>query len=184
METKKEIRKRILEKRRALTPDEVHRYSELICRRILESPEYAKAEDLCLYMPIRNEAEVTLLIEPAKTAGKGVWIPKVIGEEMIFNAYDEEKMVEDGPFHIRESASDLVLTPGEDTLIIMPGAVFDGKCNRIGYGGGYYDRFLEKHPECMTMAAAFDLQLVEALPAETHDIRPGSVVTESRRIDR
>ena len=177
--TKKELRKEILEKRKAMTSKEVEDRSRRICSRVRETDLYAKATDICIYMPIRNEVDVTLLAGPARTDGKNIWIPKVIGEEMIFNAYDEDRLEVSESFGILESTSDIVLDPGETTLIIMPGAVFDRAGNRIGYGGGFYDRYLEKYPDCMTIAVCYDIQIVESIPAEKHDIRPQIIVTES-----
>ncbi len=68
-------------------------------------------------------------------------------------------------------------------LMIMPGAAFDRSCNRIGYAGGFYDRYLERFPACETMALAFSLQITEEIPAEAHDRKPSCIITESGIID-
>ncbi len=68
-------------------------------------------------------------------------------------------------------------------LMIMPGAAFDRRCNRIGYAGGFYDRYLERFPGCETMALAFSLQITEEIPAEAHDRKPSCIITESGIID-
>lgn len=183
MKTKKEMRKEILKIRKAMEPEKVRELSEIICRRVRETESYKGCTSLCIYMPINNEAEADLLIDPAREDGKKVYIPKVIGDEMVFNAYDPELMREDGAFHIRESESKDVLEPDERTLIIMPGSVFDLQGHRIGYGGGYYDKYLSRYPMCRTMAICFDLQIVEKLPAEAHDICPQVIVSERRVIE-
>ena len=67
--------------------------------------------------------------------------------------------------------------PGEATLVAMPGAVFSKSHDRIGYGGGYYDRYLSEHPQCRTMAVCHDLQIVDDLPCEPFDRRVDEVVT-------
>ena len=176
--TKNELRKEVLGRRAALTEGEVAEKSREICRRIREMDVYEKARDICIYMPIRNEVDVTLLLEPAREGGKTVWIPKVLGEAMEFNEYDEDSLEISGSFGIPESTSEVFLEPDDKTLIVMPGAVFDREGNRIGYGGGFYDRYLEKHPDCRTIAVCYELQLVDHIPAETHDIRPEAIVTE------
>ena len=181
---KKELRKKILALRAALTEQQVRERSEVICRRICGMDVYAKTRDICIYMPIRNEVDVTALIEPARRDGKGIWIPRVTGEEMIFNRYDEDMLEPSEPYGILESASETVLEADEKTLIIMPGAVFDRIGNRIGYGGGYYDRYLQKHPCCHTIAACYELQIVDSIPAEDHDIRPDAIVTEDQTVER
>ena len=75
-----------------------------------------------------------------------------------------------------------ILEPDERTLIIMPGSVFDVHGHRIGYGGGYYDKYLARHTQCRTIAVCFDFQIVEELPAEDHDICPELIVSEKRCI--
>ena len=182
MATKKEIRKGILAARKAMDPAEVRRLSEIICGKVRETESYKGSACLCVYMPINNEVEADLLIGPALADGKKVYIPKVTGDEMIFNLYDETMLREDGAFHIRESQSEEVLQPDGNTLIIMPGSVFDQAGHRIGYGGGYYDKYLSRHPECRTIALCFDMQFVDELPAEEHDISPQMIVSEKRVI--
>jgi len=182
--TKKELRKRILGIRRSMEASRVRELSEMICRRVRETDLYLGCTSLCVYMPINNEAEADLLIEPALADGKKVYIPKVTGDEMIFNAYDSERIREDGAFHIRESASEDVLDPDERTLIIMPGSVFDVQGHRIGYGGGYYDKYLSRHPMCRTIAVCFDFQIIDELPAEAHDICPERIISEQRTVLR
>ena len=182
--TKKELRKGILARRRAMDPEEVRSRSEIICRRVLDTDLYQNAASLCVYMPINNEAEADQLIGPALADSKRVYIPKVTGDEMVFNAYEEHEIMEEGAFHIRESGSEDVLTPDETTLIIMPGSVFDLDCHRIGYGGGYYDKYLERHPRCRTIAICFDFQIIDSLPAEDHDISPELVISDLRTLAR
>ena len=135
------------------------------------------ATDVCLYMPTRNEVDVLLLAEPAEAAGKRVWVPKVVEKAtgkgdakaagtMVFNRFTglgEEDIIT-GAYDIRESRSDEILEPGEGTLIIMPGAVFTPWRDRIGYGGGFYDKYLSEHPQCKTIGGCFDLQVVDELP--------------------
>ena len=181
---KKELRRTILRQRRAMEPARVRELSQIICRRVEETDAYRNASSLCVYMPINNEVEADLLIPSAQEKGKRVYIPRVTGEEMIFNAYEPELIAERGAFHIRESDSEEILTPDEGTLVIMPGSVFDLQAHRIGYGGGYYDRYLSQHPVCSTIGVCFDFQITEQLPAEAHDISPQMVISELREIRR
>ena len=182
--SKKELRKGILAQRKAMDPEEVTARSKKIIEKIMGTDLYLGATSLCVYMPINREAEADLLIGPARGDGKNVYIPKVTGDVMVFNAYDPKLMIEDGPFHIRESLSEDILEPDDRTLIIMPGSVFDLECHRIGYGGGYYDKYLERYPQCRTIAICFDFQIVDSLPTEDHDISPELVVSDQRIIQR
>ena len=182
--TKKELRRGILAQRKALSEEEAKARSAVICARLSGSDLYREAEDICIYMPINREVDVTLLIRPAQEDGKRIWIPKVTGDEMIFNAYEEDLLAESEGFHILESSSETVLEPDGRTLVIMPGSVFDLNGNRIGYGGGYYDKYLERHPECRTAAVCYDFQIVERIPAEAHDIRPEYIFGETKTLQR
>ena len=186
--TKKEIRKQILAERRALDEETVALASQVVCRKVLGIDAYEEAEDVCLYMPIRNEIDAMLLAEPAMAEGKRVWVPKVIEKHsakgagagvMRFNAYTGEDDIVTGAYDIRESTSEEFLEPTDKTLIIMPGAVFTPWRDRIGYGGGFYDRFLDEHPQCRTIALCFDLQVVDEIPTEEFDRKPDYVVSET-----
>ena len=193
--TKKEIRKAILAERLALDEETVALASQVVCRKVLGIDAYEEAEDVCLYMPFRNEIDAMLLAEPAAAEGKRVWIPKVLAKAeagtakaeagsakagtMKFNAYTGEDCLVSGAYGIRESTSEEFLEPSEKTLIIMPGAVFTPWRDRIGYGGGFYDRFLEENPQCKTIALCYDLQVVNEIPTEDFDMKPDYVVSET-----
>lgn len=186
MATKKEIRKAILAERRALDEETIALASQVICRKIMDIDIYEEAENLCLYMPINNEVDVLLLASAAVQTGKKVWVPKVIEKgtigqagEMVFNRYTGAECTVTGAYDITESTSDQILDPNDRTVIIMPGAVFTPWRDRIGYGGGFYDRFLSEHPMCKTIGACFDLQVVPELPVEEFDMKPDYVVSET-----
>lgn len=178
--TKKEIRKEILKRRAALEESVVAETSESICNIIQALELYKDAEDLCLYMPIRNEVDLAVLRKAAWEEGKRVWLPKVNGDRMEFHFFGEDSGLAEGAYGILEPETEEILDPGEATLVVMPGAVFSKAHDRIGYGGGYYDRYLSEHPQCRTLAVCHDLQIVEELPAEEHDIRPDAIVSEER----
>ena len=173
---KKELRKKILQKRAELTEQQVFAYSEAICRKILENPIYQQSNNLCLYMPIRNEVDVTLLVNPARESGKCVWLPKIIDGQMDFYLYGADTVLSESAYHIPEPLSEHRLIPDSSTLVIMPGAVFSVTHDRIGYGGGYYDRYLSKYPTCKTLAVCYDFQVVPELPGEEHDIKPDHII--------
>ena len=175
-----------------LDEETVELASQVICRKIMEIDAYEEATDVCLYMPMRNEVDVLLLAEAAEAEGKRVWVPKVIEKTtgqgtdkkagvMVFNRFTGlgEDDIITGAYDIRESSSEEILEPNETTLIIMPGAVFTPWKDRIGYGGGFYDKFLDDHPQCKTIAPCYDLQVVDELPVEAHDRKPDYVVSET-----
>jgi 5-formyltetrahydrofolate cyclo-ligase len=182
-EKKKEIRREILAKRSAMTSSEVLEQSRRICENVISTDLYQECKTLCLYMPIRNEVDVRLLLEPARADGKNVYLPKVLKDiksaeyYMEFYSYTEDTALISGAYNILEPDSDEILVPDNDTLIIMPGAVFSKDNQRIGYGGGYYDRYLAKHTGCKTIAVAYDFQILEQIPYEEHDMCPDEIIT-------
>lgn len=180
--TKKELRKTILALRRNLTAEEAAGRSRIICGRVAEQNIFRECHNICLYMPVNNEVDVTLLFDAAWSQGKSVWLPRVSGSEMQFCAYDRSTPVLVGPYHIKEPDSFVRLVPDDRTLIIMPGAVFSEKRDRIGYGGGYYDRYLEQNPMCHSIAVCYDFQIVKNVPAEAHDRKPELVVSDRNQI--
>lgn len=186
MLTKKEIRRAVLKARSELDGETAALASQVICRRILDIESYERAEDVCLYVPVNNEVDVMLLAEAAMEQGKRVWVPKVIkkGEkdqagEMVFNRYEGMDRTVTGPYDIVESLSEEILEPGENTLVIMPGVAFTWSRDRIGYGGGFYDRFLQENPQVDTIAVCYDLQVVDEIPVEESDMKPDYVVSET-----
>ena len=179
---KKELRKKILDLRSRLAADELKTQSQTISTRVTEEKAYEEAKNVCLYMPVRNEVDVSYLLKDALDSEKNVWLPKVRDNDMEFCHYDENTELVSGEYGILEPSSEYMLEPDEGTLIIMPGAVFSCKGDRIGYGGGYYDRYLERYPVCKTIAVCYDFQLLTDIPSEPHDIKPQRIISEKREI--
>lgn len=177
---KKKLRKDILTIRNNINKELVSDYSYEIINQIKALPVYLDARDVCIYMPIRNEVDLTYMVKDMRNAQKRVWLPKINDGEMEFYMYDENTMLAEGAFHILEPKSDVKLLPDKNTLVIMPGAVFDDKHNRIGYGGGYYDRYLMNNPFCSKIAVCYEFQIVADIPSEKHDIKPELIITEKR----
>lgn len=182
--TKTSLRQEMLKRRSLLTQAEVADKSQIIVRKILSLKEYISCSKLCLYSPIKNEVNIISLAESALAAGKAVYLPKVEGNIMNFCIYNHSVNLCKGAFGILEPESSSILYDDfKSTLVIMPGAVFSEKRERIGYGGGYYDRFLSEHAECTAVAVAYDFQVTSELPSEKHDIKPQKIVTENRIIE-
>ncbi len=178
-EEKKQLRREVLEKRRAMSQSEVAEKSEVICDTVLKLSELREAEKVCIYMPINNEVDVSLLTDRLRSLGKVLYIPKIGGHNMHFYKYEPDTELAPGSFGILEPVDSEILTADENTLIIMPGAVFTKNRDRIGYGAGYYDRYLKKHPEAKTLAVCYDMQLRDSIPVNANDRRPARLITES-----
>lgn len=179
METKKDIRKRMLTLRKERSMEEWKLATEQIARRVIEHPWFQNASDICVYMDIRKEVGTRQIIEEAWRLGKRVWLPRTDGPQMEFFLTENSDRLVTGAYGIQEPAGD-VMYQGDTGLMIMPGVAFDEARHRIGFGGGYYDRYLERHPELFTMAIAFEDQVLPEIPADEHDIRPMLLVTQDR----
>ncbi len=179
MASKKEIREQILKKRQALSLEEWKEKSLTIAKQIFLHPAFREETYIFAYLPIRGEVNTLPVLEEAWRQGKKTAVPKVISEtEMEFYEITSLADLSPGKFGILEPVTEK-RAETKKALILMPGAAFDRSCARIGYGGGYYDRYLKKHPQMHTAALAFDLQLVEEITAESHDIKPEYLVTET-----
>ena len=177
---KKELRREISRLRKAHTDEEIHRMSLAVKEQVLGLMEYQRAETLYAYMDYKHEVKTRDLIRCAWAQGKKVAVPKVLGQEMrFFYITSFEADLEEGSFGIQEPKEDAP-AGDEDALLLMPGVVFDLQRHRVGYGGGFYDRFLEQHPGLTTVALAFEFQVREEVPFEEFDILPAKVVTERR----
>ena len=200
-QTKREVREKALALRDALSHAERTAYSKEIVDRIIHLECYQNSSALLVYMSFRSEVETKALIEKALWDNKTVFAPAVSGKEMEFFRIASLSELKSGYQGILEPAQEVKATyrtwmrKKEDTatktLLCMPGAAFDRERNRIGYGGGYYDRYLsallsehgEWSDEIETIALAFSCQIFAKIPHEPHDLRPDRIVTEREIIE-
>ncbi|MCM1244272.1 MAG: 5-formyltetrahydrofolate cyclo-ligase [Roseburia sp.] len=187
---KQEIRKKLLAKRDALEPAWRLEASRDMMEKILVSELYQRAEIILSYSPIRSEAETGFLNRRALEQGKKLYLPKtdVRNKQMHFYPVDDLASLHEGYQGILEPEEagepDRMFagkTKGsrERVLMIMPGAGFDADGNRMGYGGGYYDRYLSRYGEYLTsIFAAFYEQKVFCIPVEPFDKKPDHIMTQ------
>lgn len=131
------------------------------------------------YADYNHEVITRYIIEQAWKDGKEVAVPKVFGKDMVFYRLTDFSQLESSYFGIPEPKEDGEKVSWEEAMMVMPGVAFDVNCNRVGYGGGFYDRFLEKHPEVCRVAVGFSFQILPEVPTEPTDIRPQVIVTEA-----
>ena len=181
-EEKKELRRKVLNERRRLFSDVVEEDSAVICEKLLAETDILKCNKICLYMPINNEVDVKLIFDRLLSLGKEIYIPKVCGQEIIFYLYEGEESLAVGSFGIMEPTSGKELEADDDTFVVLPGAVFSRERDRVGYGGGFYDRFMKKHPGIKNAAVCYDMQMYVRIPAGKHDRKPDMIITEKEII--
>lgn len=177
METKKQIRIRQKQERESLTCKQAQKLSEEICQKISRQTIFLQAETLCFYYPLGKEVNLLPLAQKALDAGKKAAFPRVEGKNMEFYEIASLEDFQEGSFHVMEPVGGKLLA-GQNALVFVPGLGFDAKGNRIGYGGGYYDRYLARHPQYMKIGTAYAIQLVKELETEVHDISMDGIATE------
>lgn len=192
-EKKRSLRKAALVKRDAMTNAKRMEKSGQIADKLFAHPWYREADFLLVYASYLSEVSTEEIIRHALLAGKRVYCPVVTGKrEMVFCALDaplSDVVLSIGfsafgkdrhgiPQPDIKACAHYVYQPVQ-SLMLMPGCVFDDQGNRIGYGGGYYDSFLEKQP-MRTIALFFDCQHTDTqIVGEPHDVVPDLILTES-----
>ena len=167
---KKALRSMIREKKRAMTPEQIQTASQRLTALFLATEEYKKAKTVYGYLPYNQEVRTVPILEQALKDGKRVAVPKIFGDEMKFICLADLNKVEKGYSGIPEPIADEPIANDETALVLMPGLAFDLKGNRMGYGGGFYDKFLEAEPGHPTVALCYDFQMLPHLDTEAHDI--------------
>lgn len=183
MERKQDIRKELLKKRNSLTEEEWEKYSKLIEEQLFSLNQYKNADILLIYASYQKEVSTYGIIKSALQDGKRIFCPKVLGPgsmefyeitslEDIMAGYKNipEPQCTEFPYHNMASSN---------ALMIMPMVGFDSCKNRLGYGGGFYDRYLQRFPDMERIALGFECQKSNSeLPAEETDKRPNLIITE------
>ena len=184
-ETKIALRRRVLEQRDAQPPAARAAAATAIAARIATLPSFRDARALLLTLPFRSEWDTAPLVHLALHAGRTVAVPRVdpLARMLTLHAItDIGRDVVAGYQGIPEPAPHCAAVPLHAIdWVLVPGVAFDTEGRRLGYGGGYYDRLLPLlDPRVARVAGAFEVQVVERVPAAPHDLRVEILVTESR----
>ena len=183
---KKDIRKEILRKRNALSLTERERADELIRKQLWSRDSYKEAQWLFVYVSYKSEVDTLEIIKKALKQNKKIAVPKVLssGYMEFYEISKAEELIEGYQGILEPDITNRQPIFAEKTegkvLMILPGAVFDRKGNRIGYGGGFYDRYLERSHNCLleTVALAYEMQMAEQIPTENFDKKVQCIITE------
>ena len=173
---KKELRRTIRERKRAMTEEEIVSRSEKLGVLFSQSEAYKAAKTIYGYLPYNQEVRTVPMLEQALKDGKRVAVPKVYGDEMKFLYLDDLSQVEKGYAGIPEPIADDPVADAAAALVLMPGLAFDPAGHRIGYGGGFYDKFLAAEPNHPTLALCYEFQMLPELHTEEHDIPVDTVL--------
>jgi 5-formyltetrahydrofolate cyclo-ligase len=165
----------MLERRNGLAPEGIARLSRRVQESVTGSKEFKSAKVVGAYYAFGSEVKTDLILEKARALGKKVALPSVEVESLTFYELSSGKYLVKGRFGIMEP---LPYGPVDKMeLLIVPGIAFDKKGYRLGYGKGYYDKFLARQG-VFSIGLGYSFQLLEGLPRGTHDRRLDAIATE------
>lgn len=177
--TKKQLRKQMRQIRDGMLAFEREEKSKEIVARFLTLPEIKQVTTIYCYVSFRSEVNTMPLLHSLWELGKCVAVPRIDENQMQFYEIASMDDLEVGYYGILEPKNACQLAQKAE-LVVMPGLAFDEKGHRLGYGGGFYDKYLETIGECKKIALAFSEQMIEDVPVEGRDIVVEKIVTEER----
>lgn len=199
MISKEKVRKKAVETRDSIDEESRQQKSEEIAKKILEADWFKEADIVLSYHAFRSEVEVDALNRAVLTQGKKLYLPKTYVKEKqirFFEITDLSKLkrgyqkIWEPTGEEPEFSFETVKEEQKKVLMIMPGTAYDDRGYRMGYGGGYYDRYLNAHEaewkmiDFMTVFAAFSEQKMILIPGERCDVKPDVIVTEKEIMQR
>lgn len=177
------IRTIMLQRRSAMLPDQVAQLSHLAQRRLATTDMFAAAQSVALYSPVHNETATSDIFALACCQGKQIFYPRVAGASLHFVRVNRLAQLVAGSFGVLEPAANLKAGRQVPELILIPGIAFDRRGHRLGYGRGFYDRYLACCPErVVRVGFSYSFQLCDVLPVSTHDQALDALVTDAETI--
>jgi len=191
---KKRLREKLLKRRDSIPPELKAQKEAAIEKRLFTLDAFKKSKSILMYVSFRSEVDTRKYLDDMLRSGKRLILPVVDSRHNVLKLYDVKDTSELAPGYmgipepnIRENRR---VTIKDIDLVVIPGTGFDAKGNRLGYGGGYYDRLLSYESKQLaeiehipTIALAFEEQIGEDIPAEPHDITVDMIITDERLID-
>ena len=181
------IRKQMKQLRADMTRTERFEKSMQIFEQLITVPEFKRADRIYTYVSMDNEIDTIMLIDYSLSLEKRVFVPRVSGKDMEFYEISDISELNPGYMGIYEpDINGREPDYSRTGFMCMPGLAFDKSHNRIGYGGGFYDRYLSVENKLYKAALAYEAQLLESIPAQYGDVRPDMIVTEEniyRKLD-
>jgi len=180
---KRALRREVVARRDAVSERRRAAASIEIAERVAQMQEAANAGSAMVFWSFGSEVDTAPLIERLVADGKTVTLPRIEGSDIVPVTFVPGEPVTRTSFGAMEPADGRVLDPSEVDLVIVPGVAFDRSGHRVGYGAGYYDRFLPRTADgTPAVAIAFALQVVPEVPTGAMDRRVDAIVTEAEVI--
>lgn len=179
--SKTTLRKLVLEKRDAVAVDTRKKWDEEVIKRIIHSEFYINSSSIFTFVSFGSEVNTHQIINLALNDNKIIYVPKIKSKEKGIEIFRINSLsdLKPGYFGILEPSENCSAADSSDIdLILMPGVAFDRQGGRLGYGAGFYDRFLTKMNKKITkIALAYQLQVVDSVPMESSDVRIDGIIT-------
>ncbi len=183
-ERKAELRGRMRALRASIPPVERTRMSGMIEARLFEVPAIADARSVLVFLSFGSEVDTAGIVGRLVEDGRRVAVPFVAHDEMHAASYRPGDPVVGSTYGAKEPAGRRIVPPGDIDLVVSPGLAFDRSGYRLGYGGGYFDRFLRRTRHgCVRTGIAFDLQVLDDVPHGHEDERIGLLITDRDTIE-
>lgn len=179
---KGQIRRQMLAARCKLTAQEAAQAGKAVARHLATLTEYRQARWIYCYIGYNQELPTEDILRLAQTDGKKIAVPKVLGKALIFVVLEDLGQIQPGYRGIPEPLADGPIASDSQGLVLVPGLAFDGQGHRVGYGGGFYDRFLHREPAHPTIGLCYAFQLIPQVPFTPYDIAVKKVITPERII--
>ena len=182
--THDELRQRNRKLRAALSQDRLNKAADALCERLIALPEYQRSQHIAAYFAVNGEIGLDPLIDHALASGKNIYLPNLDQQSLRFSPYFRDQKMRINKFKLPEPdvSDDEMLQPGELDLVLAPLVVFDADCNRIGMGGGFYDRSFAFRKQGIDkpvlIGVAHEIQKVDRLIPQEWDVRLDKVVTD------
>ncbi len=179
MNDKRQLRQKIKQLKQALSPEQRAELSGKICAAIASLPGFDETSRIMLYHALPDEVDTSPMLT-AWHERKQFYLPVVRGNDLIVSPYSPQS-IKQGAFGIWEPSDIQETDPASMEWIIVPGVAFDRRANRLGRGKGFYDRLLAQ-THALKIGIGYDLQLLDEIPCEPHDIKMDMIVTENNII--
>lgn len=179
---KKDLRHKMILLRKDVSVEKRMEYSNKILNRLIHMPEYRYTEAIYCYVSVKDEVITYQIIEHALNCGKKVAVPKVLDKKMEFYYIADLNDLKEGYWGIPEPITIGAPALDQEVFMVIPGLAFDHDFNRMGYGRGFYDRYLEAHTgiHMFKAAVAFDFQVIDQMEVMEHDKKVDCIVTPTK----
>lgn len=176
---KRALRREVRARRDALPPEERERLGRAVARNLLAVPEVRRASRVMVFSSFGSEVDTGPIIEQLERDGRSVVLPRVEDRTIVPVGYRSGDPVTPSSLGMLEPAGGDPVNPVEIDVVVVPGLAFDRRGHRVGYGGGFYDRFLGRlRPDALTVGICFTVQVVDEVPHGRGDRPVDLVVTD------